>query len=72
MLVETALRVLNCWVARVLPSPEDVQALRAAAPTPQSEWESDDLARYIVERELAQTGFRAAASCDDSPDPQRR
>ena len=52
IIADAALRVLNSHVTDRSPAPADVQALRNAAPEPQSGWESGPLAEYILAREL--------------------
>jgi hypothetical protein len=52
-LLTTALRVLNAYLNRTEPSPAEVNFLRQAVPPPQSHWEADELACFIVRIELA-------------------
>lgn len=51
-LTEIALRVLNAHVGNRHPAPEDVKALRAVLPEPESKLNGDELALRVLEREF--------------------
>jgi hypothetical protein len=52
-LLIVALRVLSAYMDFQEPDPIDVRQLRQAASAPQSAWDLDELARFVVQRELA-------------------
>jgi hypothetical protein len=52
-LIRVALKVLSAYRDQVEPDSIDVDELRQNAPPPQSSWQPDELACFIVQRELA-------------------
>jgi hypothetical protein len=52
-LIDIALRVVNSCVSHKAPAPEDVQALRRAAPSGKRESEDISLACHILDQELS-------------------
>ncbi len=60
--LETALRVLNAWVARQVPAPEDLERLRASATGAERDLAADVLAAQIIQREIERGRSRRAAS----------
>lgn len=51
-IVQTALRILNAYVAYEVPGKEDVARLRAAAREAERELPADTLATRMIEREI--------------------
>lgn len=60
-LLQIALRVLGSYVDYRSPAPSDVQVLREAVTGPESRWDADILAAFIIERQLAKHKSHGAA-----------
>jgi hypothetical protein len=62
-LVLAGLRVLSCYtfLPRRRPDAEDLERLRQAVTAEKRDWNGDELATYIIERELRQRKSMAAA-----------
>jgi hypothetical protein len=63
-LVLAALRVLSCYTFLPCrrPEAEDLERLRQAVTAEERDWNGDELATYIIERELRQRRSMAAAA----------
>ena len=61
-LLQTALRVLSAYLDYGEPNADDVRCLRQEVSALQSSWEADELARFIVRRELARRELPAVES----------